>query len=381
LAASPKWTRPSDVMKLRQLKRRIRTPGSAKGSPSISSAVHNAAAAATSGGRQRFDEGFGSQEKENDVDRGDDDDDDDEDDDDDAGGTPSKRQKKNPFSVSPRRKLNLSNKASTSASSSSSSTSKETLLAAFGINKKLSKNTKPKINPFRNEEEPLARPIDGSGASNGKPTSTPPPQQQQQQQSFLDLISSISEESVDNTELFQKLSSQRQRSSRATPVIGGVAASGNAAAEDVNTSAISSGNQSAPSSANSSFNLSNLNLSSTTSSPSTSSVGFGLSSQETEVAPDKLIVSPFLPVDWSLKTRIRLQADAPWPWQGTLKTMDEADGVAAFMRGDLLGETDSSFFFLLLLLLLLVARSNPKLHLNLDIPFYPRSAFFPAIRL
>ena len=47
-----------------------------------------------------------------------------------------------------------------------------------------------------------------------------------------------------------------------------------------------------------------------------------------------MILSAFLPVDWSLKTRVRLQADSPWPWQGTLKTLDEARGVSDFVRGD-----------------------------------------------
>ena len=243
LPASPKWTRPSDVMKLRQLKRRIKTPGS-KSSPVVAPAT-----AALGGGVDL--------EKENDGD----DDDNDEDEAETDGRTPTKRLKKNPFSVSPRRKLTLNQRkapkkeaAAMSASSSASFTTKESLMASLGFGKKL-----PKKSDSRGDEhEALASPLPHDvPASAPRPPLQQQQHQQQQQQSFLDLISSISEESVDNTELFQR-HSQRQRKS--TPVLGGV----------VTDSGFES-SQSAPSSANSSFNLSNLNLSSS----SSSSTAFG----------------------------------------------------------------------------------------------------------
>ena len=43
-------------------------------------------------------------------------------------------------------------------------------------------------------------------------------------------------------------------------------------------------------------------------------------------------MSPFLPVDWSLKTKLRVVSSRPLHWCTQLKSADEAFGTEHFVR-------------------------------------------------
>jgi len=277
LPASPKWTRPSDVMKIRQLKRRIKTPG--KKTPNATFPIVNTCLDA----KDEMDE---------------------------EDGQVTKKRKKNPFSVSPRKRLNMNKKVVPTPSPFATQTG--SVLNPIVDNDQSSFKS--------SSSDPLAFPLTGlskghflfsgcgmEGSDSVKSAtinSTIP-----SSSSFLELISSISDESQD-CEMFQL----RQNASVTN--------------DDQMEVSINQSTQNV-SMNSSSFNCSNSNSS------CNMSTSFGSFSQGSpdDHSSNKLLTSLLLPVDWSLKTRIRLQADTAWPWHGTLKTMDEAAGVSSFLNG------------------------------------------------
>lgn len=49
--------------------------------------------------------------------------------------------------------------------------------------------------------------------------------------------------------------------------------------------------------------------------------------------PGQVSRQPALPLDWSLKTRVRFCSASHFPWSGSLKTCEEASGTTGFVRG------------------------------------------------
>lgn len=50
----------------------------------------------------------------------------------------------------------------------------------------------------------------------------------------------------------------------------------------------------------------------------------------------------YLPLDWTLKTKMRIMSPKPFAWNGTLKTSEEASGTTGFVRCLDIGEKETT---------------------------------------
>ena len=55
-------------------------------------------------------------------------------------------------------------------------------------------------------------------------------------------------------------------------------------------------------------------------------------SEDVETAKDEIVGSETFPLDWSLKSKIRFTSPKSFNWCGTLKTLEEAEGLSNFVR-------------------------------------------------
>ena len=55
-------------------------------------------------------------------------------------------------------------------------------------------------------------------------------------------------------------------------------------------------------------------------------------SEDVETAKDEIVGSETFPLDWSLKSKIRFTSLKSFNWCGTLKTLEEAEGLSNFVR-------------------------------------------------
>ena len=53
-------------------------------------------------------------------------------------------------------------------------------------------------------------------------------------------------------------------------------------------------------------------------------------------------IKPYIPIDWTLKTKIRLMSMKPFAWKGKLKTSEEASGTTGFVRCLDIGENKTT---------------------------------------
>lgn len=51
---------------------------------------------------------------------------------------------------------------------------------------------------------------------------------------------------------------------------------------------------------------------------------------------------PYVPLDWTLKTKMRLMSTKPFCWNGKLKTSEQASGTTGFVRCLNIGEQDTT---------------------------------------
>lgn len=52
--------------------------------------------------------------------------------------------------------------------------------------------------------------------------------------------------------------------------------------------------------------------------------------------------SKYIPIDWTLKTKMRFMSLKPFPWNGKLKTSEEASGTTGFVRCLNIGEKETT---------------------------------------
>lgn len=50
----------------------------------------------------------------------------------------------------------------------------------------------------------------------------------------------------------------------------------------------------------------------------------------------------YMPIDWTLKTKMRFMSPKPFPWNGKLKTSEEASGTTGFVRCLNIGEQETT---------------------------------------
>lgn len=50
----------------------------------------------------------------------------------------------------------------------------------------------------------------------------------------------------------------------------------------------------------------------------------------------------YIPIDWTLKTKMRFMSPKPFPWNGKLKTSEEASGTTGFVRCLNIGEQETT---------------------------------------
>lgn len=50
----------------------------------------------------------------------------------------------------------------------------------------------------------------------------------------------------------------------------------------------------------------------------------------------------YIPIDWTLKTKMRFMSPKPFPWNGKLKTSEEASGTTGFVRCLNIGEKETT---------------------------------------
>lgn len=66
--------------------------------------------------------------------------------------------------------------------------------------------------------------------------------------------------------------------------------------------------------------------------------------ESTSQTPDENVPKgeKHIPIDWTLKTKVRFMSPKPFPWNGKLKTSEEASGTTGFVRCLDIGEKETT---------------------------------------